>query len=409
MRRSAHLLLGALPLVAGAWVGGSPARDDRDAIAILQADLAAGRKKLVYEPKQGYLRSLLKELRIDPSTQTLVFAKASLQSQYISRNTPRALYFNDEVYVGWIPGAPMIEIMSVHPTRGLLFSSLPNTPPKRGKSAAFKPERDDCAACHGGAVPSLVARSVFTAPSSYPRPFSNSFQMTPRLPIRKRWGGWYVTGTHGDQRHMGNVVSLGTDEKPVLDPEQGANITDLRPLFNVDRYLTPHSDLVALLVLESQMDLQNEIVSAGIVTRERAGDPPVTPAEIAEACEPLIHALLGVNEVRLTSPVQGTSDFASQFASMFPKDAKGRSLGELDLKTRVFRYGCSPLIHSRSFDALPQKARVYIARRLNTILSPESRESLFSHLSAEDRQAIREILDSTKPEVARLFRSRDSG
>lgn len=406
MRRSAHLLLGALPLIAGAWVQSSPRPDDRDPIEVLRADLAAGRKTLTYEPKQGYLRSLLKELKIDPSTQTLVFSKGSLQSQYISRTTPRALYFNDEVYVGWIPRAPMIEIMSVHPTRGVIFSSIPNTPPKKGNPPLPKAERDDCVSCHGGRVPSLVARSVFTAPSSYPRPFSNSFEMTPRLPLKRRWGGWYVTGKHGDQRHMGNVVSTGTDEKPILDPEKGANITDLRPFLNVGLYLNPHSDLVALLVLESQMDIQNAIVGAGIVTRERPGDPPLTRAEIAEACEPLIDALLGVDEVRLTSPVEGTSDFAAKYAASGSKDAKGRSLTELDLKTRLFKYGCSPLVYSRSFDALPKGAKDYIGSRLAAILSPENKDARYAHLSAADRQAIREVLSETKPEFARAFLDR---
>ena len=383
MRRSAHLALATLPLLAVAM---GPRTADPDPVTALRADLAAGRRPLAWEPGRGYLRALLRELNIAESSQTLVFSKTSLQTDFISRKTPRAIYFGESAYVAWIPGAPLIEIMSVHPTEGVQFWAIPNV--KGG--AKVRPESDDCTRCHGRRSSALMVQSVFAAPSGYSRPFARSFDVTPRTPLRQRWGGWYVTGTHNGQRHMGNVVSGGTDEKPTLDPEKGANVTDLRPFLDTKRYLSPHSDLVALMVLESQMEVQNVLTTTAYLARTAD-----TPEELADATEPLVEALLGVGEARLTSPVRGTSRFAEEYAARGP-------LYKLDLKTRLYRHGCSPLIASPSFRALPDAARALVWTRIKEILSAETPEPRFAHLSKEDRAALAEVLARTEPEFAKL-------
>lgn len=378
-----------------------------DPIARLQGDGSSG-SRLAYEPKQGYLRSLLKDLNIDPSSQVLVFSKGSLQADFISPKTPRALYFNEHTYVGWIPGAPLIEVMSVHPTNGTYFYTLPNTP---SETVAFKRETTECFRCHGGRgtdqIPALLARSEATGPSGYARPFDRTFIVTPELPLKNRWGGWYVTGTHGSQRHMGNEIAEGTDEKHFTNVEKGANITDLRKYFDVKPYLTPHSDIVALLVMEQQMDVQNTLSRTASRVRallRRAGVGPEALPEgearetIRGACEPLVEALLCKGEVGLTAPIQGTSGFAAKYAESAPKDAKGRSLSQLDLKTRLLKHPCSPLIYSASFDALPPAARRAVYRRIGEILGGSVG---FDHLTAADRSNLREILLQTKPEFGK--------
>ncbi|MGC4048018.1 MAG: hypothetical protein QM758_29845 [Armatimonas sp.] len=70
----------------------------------LKEKLDKGELKLSYESGQGYLRSVLRALGISSATQTLVFSKTSLQSHAITPRTPRALYFSDECYVGWVNG-----------------------------------------------------------------------------------------------------------------------------------------------------------------------------------------------------------------------------------------------------------------------------------------------------------------
>ena len=331
--------------------------------------------RLTYEREHGVLKSLLAALDIDPRSQTLVFSKTSLQSDFIGPKTPRAIYFNADTYVGWIPGAPLIEIARLDPARGVVFSTIRNV---AVPTLAESPK--ECGRCHGGRSAKLFALSVRTAPSGYPRVFSREYDATPSLPLRDRWGGWYVTGTHGAQRHLGNELSIGTDEMNRIDSERGANVTDLRRYLDPKPYLTPHSDLVALMVMESQLEIGNALAR---------GD-----------AESIVEALLGVGEARLTAPVAGTGDFAAYYAQTAPKDRQGRSLSELDLKTRLYRYGCSPQVYSRPFAALPQAVRAAVCRRLREILSGEERSSRFSHLSAEDRTATMEILTETLPGFA---------
>jgi hypothetical protein len=73
-----------------------------DPVARLQRRLARGDERLTYEPSHGYLRSVLQKLDISESSQTLVFSKTSFQFSRISPERPRALYFNDDVYVGQV-------------------------------------------------------------------------------------------------------------------------------------------------------------------------------------------------------------------------------------------------------------------------------------------------------------------
>jgi hypothetical protein len=64
--------------------------------------------------------------------------------------------------------------------------------------------------------------------------------------------------------------------------------------------------------------------------------------------------MLFVKEAPLTQPVSGTSGFAAEFSKQGTRDRKGRSLREIDLTRRLFRYPLSYLIYSESFDAMPQ-------------------------------------------------------
>src|SRR5687767_1703536 len=75
----------------------------------------AGEVKLAYEGHFGYLRSLLAELEVPVSSQMLVFSKTSLQRHRISARTPRALYFGDDVYVGFCQQGDVLEISAVDP------------------------------------------------------------------------------------------------------------------------------------------------------------------------------------------------------------------------------------------------------------------------------------------------------
>jgi hypothetical protein len=176
-------------------------------------------------------------------------------------------------------------------------------------------------------------------------------------------------------------------------------------------YLTPHSDIVALMTLEHQTQMANLITRVGWEARlalhdtaainKALGRPADTGSESAthrinSAAEELVQYILFSGETRLTAPIKGTSDFAADFAQAGPRDAQGRSLREFDLRTRMFRYPCSFMIYSQAFDQMPAAARERVYRRLWEVLSGKDSTAPFAHLSAADRKAIYEILRATK-------------
>src|SRR5690349_16349386 len=109
-----------------------------DVVTALQREIAAGTTALVFDGRQGYLRSLLEKLSVPVDSQLLLFSKTGIQSAYTSPENPRALYFNDRVVVGYIPGAPMIEIASHDPRQGVIFQTLSQSP---GGTTIVRPER----------------------------------------------------------------------------------------------------------------------------------------------------------------------------------------------------------------------------------------------------------------------------
>jgi len=113
----------------------------------------------------------------------------------------------------------------------------------------------------------------------------------------------------------------------------------------------------------------------------------------------MVRYLLFTNEVPPAGPVLGTSAFTRDFAARGPRDGQGRSLRDFDLEKRIFKYPCSYLIYSETFDAIPPVAKEYIYHRLFEILSGREQGPEFASLSSQDRRAILEILVATKPGI----------
>jgi hypothetical protein len=243
--------------------------------------------------------------------------------------------------------------------------------------------------------------------------------MSDQTPFNERWGGWYVTGTHGTLRHRGNtIVPLGATLDR-MDWSKGANVTALNERIDTAEYLTPHSDIVALIALTHQTRVHNLMTRANYETQrairdeENAGNgrpqtsrgySGITAERIRAAVEPLVRGMFFCDEAPLADSVRGTSGFAADFEKSGIRDRKGRSLKDLDLNRRFLRYPLSYLIYSPAFDALPGPAKDFFYERAKTILSGGDTAN-FGHLSAEDRAAIVEILLDTKPDFARAARN----
>lgn len=383
-----------------------------DPIAELQKKIDSGEVQLDYDPRQQYLPALLKVLEVPLSSQMLVFSKTSFQLQKIFPSRPRALYFNDRVYLGWVQQGDIIEVASIDPELGPIFYALDI---QQSATPRFIRDQGQCLVCHASSrtqgVPGLLVRSVFSDPSGHPIIGSGTFTTDHTSPLHERWGGWYVTGTHGSQRHMGNQVAAKRAGQVDVDREAGANVTDLSSRLNTSPYLAPHSDLVALMVLEHQTQMQNYITRAAYEARSamaydrvmnQALDRPAdtmsasTRRRIDSAVEKLIRYMLFAEEVPLTAPLAGTSTFTNDFSRTGPSDSRGRSLRDFDLQTRLFKYPCSYLIYSASFDALPPEVLQRVYQRLWDILTSQDTAPEFAHLKPADRQTILEILQQTK-------------
>ncbi len=375
-----------------------------DPVAKLQKLLDHGDVKLDYEPSHGYLKSVLDRLQIPVDTQTLVFSKTSFQYKKISPEAPRALYFNDDVYVGQVHDGKVLEFVSFDPMQGAIFYILDE---HQSDHPVFQRAELDCTQCHIAAgtrgIPGVLLRSIFTTATGTQAVQTESFITGQQSPLSQRWGGWYVTGTRGNQTHMGNVVVQDKEHPEQLDRAAGANITDLSKHIKTADYLTGSSDIVAHLVLGHQTQMHNLITLTNYQTRLALYAAQAKPLsddqrkQYEKPAEELVRYLLFANEAPLESSVKGDSTFAQEFAVRGPRDPQGRSLRDFDLQKRIFKYPCSYLIYSEAFDALPEPAKGYVYHRLLEVLTGREHSPDFAKLTGEDRRAILEILLATKP------------
>jgi hypothetical protein len=373
-----------------------------DAVAQLQKRLQAGTAKLTYNPTDGYLSSLLDTLKIPRESQMLVFSQTSFQSSYINVKNPRAMYFNEDVSVAWIRGAPHIEISAEDPKEGVNFYTIDNTNPRAPLLA-----RDiQCLACHLSwdtlGVPGMITQSVQPLPDK--NAYVIGFPTNHASPFAQRWGGWYVTGSDGRLPHMGNVPVMPEDKGKLAlsDPHE---LQSVKGLFDLKGYQTPYSDVAALLVFNHQTYMTNLITRMGWEARVADAMPsPHAQTRVAAAAHDLVDYMLFIAEEPLPHPVTGASGFAAKFSAQGPFDSKGRGLHQLDLQHRTLKYPCSYMIYSDAFDALPASAKRAVYARLWTVLSGHDTDKRYARLTKADRDAIIQILRETKKDLPDEFR-----
>ncbi|MCA9043838.1 MAG: hypothetical protein KDA69_05925, partial [Planctomycetaceae bacterium] len=360
-------------------------------VSRLQTAIDSGIKILPFEEQFGYLRAVLKELNVPESSQMLTFLKSSLQRPLIGPGNARALYFGDNAYVGYVPDG-MLELIVADEKLGMVFYTLEQDP----EGPRFERQVARCMTCHSSSrtknIPGLQVRSMLTDPDGQPVLSAGSFRTDHSSPFEKRWGGWFVSGTHGDARHLGNF-HLPDNKRPKqpVDNTAGVNVTDLGPLTDLSKQLTPHSDLVALMVFEHQVDAHNLMVRTNYAWQidshhGTAGDEGSHWKKEADA---LVDHLLFTKALQFNQPIQGTSQFATQFRERGSLLKKGNPLRRLDLQTRLFQSPVSYTVESAFFRALATPVRRYVAEQIEEGL----RESQVSgQVEDVDRQELIELL-----------------
>jgi hypothetical protein len=382
-------------------------RPTRDPVATLNRLIEAGDVELRWEARGGYLRSVLAALEVPIESQIVAFAKNSLQSARITPQNPRTLFFNDSVAVGSVQGG-FIELAAVDPQQGVVFYTLQSGFLGLGTARFVREPR--CLQCHESystlSVPGMLVKSAWPSREGVPMFQFGNYLPDHRTKLEERWGGWYVTGGDQSVRHMGNAVLVDPFEPPSPDPAATPRVQPVRLNLDPLAYLSPYSDIAALMVFDHQMHMTNLLTRVGwefrVAASERANTNE-TAASLRAMTNELVDYLLFVDEAPLPSRLTGTSGFAEQFSRLGPRDGQGRSLRQLDLRTRLLRYPCSYMIYTNAFDGLPAVAKEAIYTRMWEVLSGADRSKQYSRLSLIDRRAVVEILRETKTGLPGYF------
>jgi len=416
-----HVPTGRLPAAAPLTTT-LPNGERVDPIESLQALIESGDVVFSFDSVTGYLPSLLAALDIPLSSQGLIFSRTSLQATSIAPWVPRGLYFNDDVYIGYVVDSPILEVASIDPDDGAVFYTLGQDP---DELPYFRPDRS-CLGCHTarvtGNVPGVMVRSTFVGRMGYPVTLLPEDPTVDRTPMEQRFGGYYVTGTIANAVHAGNVRApeesheLTRADLLTFDMNASNNVTTLEG-FDQGEYLSGHSDIVALLVLAHQTRLHNVITMAHAAFEEayreqravlvttgaevpESGLLPATEVRINSSIDQLVREMFFAHEAPLGGPIVGTSGFAEEFSARGPTDRQGRSLRDFDLTDRIFRYPLSFLLYTNAFESLPDLVRVRVYQRIDAVLDGTDDRRDFEHMDAATRRAIREILEDTKPDFA---------
>ncbi len=375
-----------------------------DRLTRLMAQIESGEVILEHDAEgRGYLDALLKALEINTASQVLVFSKTALKTRFVTAATPRALYFNDDTYIGFIQNSRSVEIAAMDPVLGPVFFDF-----SQRADQPIEPEREmnRCLRCHdtysmtGGGVPRFLLSSVLANPEGNIVTHEISIITDTGTPLNRRWGGMYVTGTHGSQEIMGNFVIDDVAKLANIDLKPNGNKTDLSEYLDTSPYIRSGSDIVALLVLEHQVEFQNRLTRLSFESRTRLhSNGSIAEEEMASLTQPLLESMFMLNETPLTDTVSGDPRYQDYFEALGPFADDGRSLRELDLQTRTFKYPVSYLVYSDAFNALPAEVRSYLYGRIRQILEGSDQDPAFSQLDRESLDAAAAILRDTKPEI----------
>jgi hypothetical protein len=383
-------------------------REVDNVITRLNQQIEAGKARLEFNQANGYLTSLLSALRVPIESQLVVFSETSFNAELINPKHPRALFFNDVAAVGWVKGAGVVEIAAHDPRQGVIFYTLDQ---KSTAKPQLKRDQRDCLLCHLTwdtlAVPGMVTMSTFPM-SDDPNAYATGVAVDHQTPFDQRWGGWYVTGKSVPARHFGNLPVIRPAREIVTPAPPAPVLPTLDGKFDTTGFPTRFSDVVAHLVLGHQTHMTNLLTRLGWEARVVAAAPGGRGADasrVTDAVHDLVDYMLFVDEAPFPKKIEGSSGYAELFASLGPKDNKGRSLRQFDLQRRMMRYPCSYMIYSPAFDALPATARDAVYQRLWAVLSGRESAKPYQRLSLADRQAIVEILRETKKDLPAYFQT----
>lgn len=357
-----------------------------DCTRLLKA-VESGQVKLDNTDLRSLTRSVLKELNVPLSSQLLVFSGSASQGTKVNPRNPRAIYFNDECYVGIVPGG-LLEMIGVDAAAGATLYTFQQVGTRKAPTAIAN---DGCTRCHGsvesGYAPGFFMRFCLPEMSGKMTSLINAVEGHER-PLEDRFGGWFVTSI---------------DERPypsagMIMKEGVAVRTRIGEHFDPGMHLSNGSDILAHLLHEHQIGFHNRLIKTLMSARDNglAEGTRMLPSH-EEDVDEMIRYLLFRGEAALPAGgVIGHPRYIEDFRKNRRPSRTGASLKDLDLKTRLLKYRCSYMIYTRPWLEMPAEIKAELITRLHRALQ-SSDDPLSDHLPEFERLQILRVLRDTLP------------
>ena len=377
----------------------------KDRFAQLQEKIAQGEVKLDTTSDRTFLVSLLEALKIPISSQMLVFSASSLQSEIINPRNPRALYFNEDTYLGWVPGG-LVEIIAADPEMGPMFYVYDRL--RAGGAVPNVTRSTKCMNCHAGTatkrLPGLIAESLLVSQAGSSLETYRRDEQGHQIPLENRFGGWHLTGKHNISGNKANVMGLTRNGQTTKVPVPPGQFSDLNLL------LLPTSDILPQLINEHQMGFENRLVRGIYLVRQLKADGKGMLGasemnEIDEAAQELARYILFADEAKFPREgMQGDEVYAEDFLADRKASKRGMALKDLDMRTRMFKYRCSFMLYTDTWKHAPKELKERVYYRMAEGLRDTNPNPQLAHLPVEERRAIREILKDTLSDLPPWWR-----
>lgn len=375
----------------------------KDRFADLLKKIEKGEFQSDTSSDHAMLRSLLQALKIPVSSQLLLFSASSLQSEIINMRNPRALFFNEDTYVGFVPGG-VLEVASADPEVGPVFYVFDRMQP--GGPFPRVQRGTKCFNCHGGTatkrLPGLIAESLLVSQAGSSLETYRRDEQGHQIPLENRFGGWHLTGKHHISGHKANVIGFtrnGKSEKMDVVPGQ---------TWDTAKHLLSTSDILPHLVHEHQIGFENRLVRGIYIVRQLKHDRKgmlgnAEQEEIDAWAQDFARYVLFADEAKFPREgIEGDPAYVRDFLEGRVTSKRGLSLKDLDLKTRLFKHRCSFMLYTDTWEHAPKEIKDRVYYRMAEAL--RDAQPSMPHLAAEERRVIREILKETMRDLPAWWR-----
>jgi hypothetical protein len=373
-----------------------------DRFTALLAKVNAGEVKFDTTDDKSFLVSILRELNIPISSQLQLFSATSLQSEIINPRNPRALYFNEDTYVGYVAGGK-VEVISMDPTHGGIFHIFDRL--RQGGPTPLIGRSEKCFNCHAGnatrRVPGLIAESILPMLSGASLETYRRDEQGHQIPLENRFGGWVLTGNHHLKETHANLMGVTRSSKGMQKVSVEAG-----KMWDIDIHLLRTSDILPHLVHEHQLGFENRVFHAVYLMRQlKAEQHPNAKVEIEKKADELARYILFADEAKLPSQgIEGDPSFIQDFQRNQKPLSNGASLKEFDLKTHLFKYRASYMLYTASWQKLPSELKERVYYKMAEGLRDQNPSPAYAHSPPDEKRAIRIILKSTLTDLPSWWR-----